>query len=623
MANKQTVVTNLGSQLVLKPVIVETDDHAMVTSNKKPWSIQTTDGETPSVETPVQALQTSLDPTRVSPEENPRFLLEDNTSHTISVETIPNSVINNLQQNYEYNTNNKQHMHNAYNTVTQHNSDSGSQPNRNSNALTSADTLSDRFGRRHETNQRHDFNDDLNINANNVIINEMSSNGNNKTQSNQLIQPLVSHSKSINTTKTIEGDDNHGDKNYYQDLFMDWKELGKGGYGTVYKVVHTLDGGEYAIKVVKFNETSAEHKHRVLNEVKSLVKVRSQYVVQYYNSWLDNNLLYILMEYCPQSLRSVLTDKRLAFGRQSAEPMNAFEYYMSCEIFKELLQCVQYLHERSPQIIHRDLNPDNVLIAHNLNSDNNRCIKLCDFGLATLHDPDRHYRTKYRHTNDVGTVSYQAPEVAVNKKYGHKSDVYSVALIGGEIFDVDLYVRNLVAYPSDHVLKTSVECLHRRLQSMTATIWDDRPECREVLAKHNEWSINKSVITTTDHDINRDTGNRYEHSVVGSIAYMAPEVTSRSKYNHKSDIYSLSLIGQQLFAIDLQASQSFDAKESVFKTSILSLYQTLAAMMSTPNWRQRPECRQVLAKYNEWSIDKTCQLNCSLVYNAHPFIKNH
>ncbi|CAG2122763.1 unnamed protein product, partial [Medioppia subpectinata] len=148
-----------------------------------------------------------------------------------------------------------------------------------------------------------------------------------------------------------------------------------------------------------------------------------------------------------------------------------------------ILECVEYLHESKPPVIHRDLKPDNILIDPNFGS--NRCVKLCDFGLAT------------------------------------------------------------------------------------------------------------------DHDIDRQTASRYEHSIVGTIAYMAPEVTSRSKYNHKSDIYSLSLIGQQLFAIDLQASESFDAKESIFKNSEQCLYQTLAAMMSTPFWRQRPECREVLAKQNE------------------------
>ncbi|CAG2121390.1 unnamed protein product, partial [Medioppia subpectinata] len=199
------------------------------------------------------------------------------------------------------------------------------------------------------------------------------------------------------------------------------------------------------------------------------------------------------MEFCSQSLSSVLKDKPIVFERQPEEEMKVFEYYISCKIFKELLECVEYLHSSDPPIIHRDLKPDNILISANIGF--NRIVKLCDFGLAT------------------------------------------------------------------------------------------------------------------DHNIDEQTAYRYEHSIVGTIAYMAPEVTSRSKYNHKSDIYSLSLIGQQLFAIDLQASESFNAKESVFKISQQCLYQTLAAMMSTPFWRQRPECRQVLATYNEWSIDRTVVTN--------------
>ncbi|CAG2106090.1 unnamed protein product [Medioppia subpectinata] len=298
------------------------------------------------------------------------------------------------------------------------------------------------------------------------------------------------------TNNSFADYNNELNKNYYHEQFEELEKIGRGGFGTVYKVMHKLDGNVYAIKVISLIKTSDEHKYRVLNEVKSLATVRSQYVVQYYNSWLDDysNQLYIQMEFCPQSLRSLLKDKGLAFGRQSAEPMNVYEYYISCEIFKELLQCVQYLHELSPQIIHRDLNPDNVLIVYNTNAENNCFIKLCDFGLATLHNPDKHYRTKYKHTCDVGTLRYEAPEVA-NKKYGHKSDVYSLALIGGEIFDLELYERTLNTYPSDHMLKAWVVCLHRMLQSMMSfPIWDDRPECRQVLAKYNEWSIEKTYV---------------------------------------------------------------------------------------------------------------------------------
>ncbi|CAG2106395.1 unnamed protein product [Medioppia subpectinata] len=237
-----------------------------------------------------------------------------------------------------------------------------------------------------------------------------------------------------------------------------------------------------------------EKKLKVLKEVKSLAKLNSEFVVKYYNSWLESNHLYIQMEFCPQSLRSLLTDKPNVFKRQTDDQMNSvFEYFISCEIFKEILECVQYLHESDPPVIHRDLKPDNILITSNIKS--NRFIKLCDFGLAT------------------------------------------------------------------------------------------------------------------DHNIDRHTDSRYNHSIVGTIKYMSPEVHLGKQYNHKSDIYSLYVIGEELFGIDLQESETYVAKESVFTASIQCLYQTLLAMMSTPNWRQRPECREVLAKRNEWSIDWTVVTN--------------
>ncbi|CAG2106396.1 unnamed protein product, partial [Medioppia subpectinata] len=278
--------------------------------------------------------------------------------------------------------------------------------------------------------------------------------------------------------------------------FDQLQRIGRGGFGTVYKVKHKLDAEIYAIKKVTYTEISDDHKHRVVDEVKCLAKLSSQYVVQYHNSWLDknNNRLYIQMEYCPQSLRTVLETKGPAFGRQwAAEAMNPFEYFISCEIFKELLECVQYLHELKPQIIHRDLKPENVLIANTLSGNNNnsrRFIKLCDFGLATVHDPSRHTASRYQHSA-VGTRVYVAPEV-YNGRYNHKSDIYSLGIIGQSLLDINIYDTQSFA-ANDLLFKTSIICMNELLEKMAAN-WKQRPECREVLAKHNEWSIDKTVV---------------------------------------------------------------------------------------------------------------------------------
>ncbi|CAG2164564.1 unnamed protein product [Oppiella nova] len=111
--------------------------------------------------------------------------------------------------------------------------------------------------------------------------------------------------------------------------------------------------------------------------------------------------------------------------------MTSIEFYISYQIFLELTECVQYLHKK--HIIHRDLKPDNVLISMDGR------IKLCDFGLAKDVDSIDWYRmSKAKHTADVGPVDYMAPE-AQTYHYNHKIDIYSLSLIGAQIFDFDTY----------------------------------------------------------------------------------------------------------------------------------------------------------------------------------------
>ena len=150
------------------------------------------------------------------------------------------------------------------------------------------------------------------------------------------------------------------------------------------------------------------------------------------------------MEFCSQNLRNILEVKPQVFGRQIGEAMDCVEYFISCEILRQNLESVQYLHELNPQIIHRDLKPDNILIDGN--GRNGRFIKLCDFGLATDHDKDINYKTYKKHTSGVGTMRYMAPEVLQGYKYDHKSDVYCLAIIGSEVLDFDLFLIDLNEY---------------------------------------------------------------------------------------------------------------------------------------------------------------------------------
>jgi len=106
-----------------------------------------------------------------------------------------------------------------------------------------------------------------------------------------------------------------------------------------------------------------------------------------------------------------------------------------------LLCAVAYLHDNG--IIHRDIKADNVMLEQEDEGEGNifRPI-LIDFSLAKIVNGAMYGQTgdhSFRmdgsdtkeptHTGEVGTVTYQAPEVVQSKPYGLPSDLWSVGVI--------------------------------------------------------------------------------------------------------------------------------------------------------------------------------------------------
>ncbi|CAG2171693.1 unnamed protein product [Oppiella nova] len=241
------------------------------------------------------------------------------------------------------------------------------------------------------------------------------------------------------------------------------------------------DESKSAMVIKTINKLSAE--------VDNLQKVNSQYVVQYMAWWFDDTRFYIRMELCSDSLQKILRLKPQVFGRQPGEPMNSIEFYISCHIFKEILECVQYLHELNPPIIHRDLKPDNILVAQEVK--NNRYFKLCDFGLSTVHDRDFYTMTGQQ----SGAPVYQAPEVT-SGRFDHRVDIYSLFKIGEKLFDFNMNDITPQTYSSDNeVLNKCVIKLREVLVSMSLSPnWEDRPECKDVLKTYHEWAIDEKYV---------------------------------------------------------------------------------------------------------------------------------
>merc|ERR1712173_271179 len=154
-------------------------------------------------------------------------------------------------------------------------------------------------------------------------------------------------------------------------------------------------------------------------------------------SFQDDNWLYLVMEYCAGGdLMTILMRDDILTEEQT-------RFYMS-----ELAMAIKSVHDL--KFVHRDLKPDNVLIA------NNGHVKLSDFGLAkgfaskeeeyisqyqqkadSLKDQKeapKSSRTKYKRDrklmfSTVGTPDYITPEVFSQKGYGVEVDWWSLGVI--------------------------------------------------------------------------------------------------------------------------------------------------------------------------------------------------
>jgi serine/threonine protein kinase len=220
--------------------------------------------------------------------------------------------------------------------------------------------------------------------------------------------------------KFIEFNDLFFNNGYYGREFDEIEKIGEGSYGTVFKVNFKGDTNNWAIKKLSLKKQFKTDILREMNRFSVVRRLVSQYVVQYRYSWLENNstddiiTLYIRMDLCDKTLQQLIDEIYKDSNIKDNENLTQIGYYIASQLFIEILECVQYLHKN--QIIHRDLNPYNIMIQ--MNRKNNRFIKICDFGLIVIYK-----FAQQLHTQDRRHMRYAAPEVLDSEKYDFKADI--------------------------------------------------------------------------------------------------------------------------------------------------------------------------------------------------------
>ena len=77
-------------------------------------------------------------------------------------------------------------------------------------------------------------------------------------------------------------------KRGYEAEFKTVRMLGRGAFGTTYKVTNRIDSRVYALKSIQLSANiNATERSRVLREAEVLSSLNSEHVVRYYAAWIE------------------------------------------------------------------------------------------------------------------------------------------------------------------------------------------------------------------------------------------------------------------------------------------------------------------------------------------------
>lgn len=192
------------------------------------------------------------------------------------------------------------------------------------------------------------------------------------------------------------------------------KPIGYGAFGVVWSVKDPRDGRRVALKKIPnvfHNFASAK---RVLRELKMLCFVKHENILCAIDLLQPSERpfeeMYVMTPLMHTDLHKIIA---------SQQPLT--EDHVKLFLY-QILRGMKYLH--AAKIMHRDVKPGNLLI----NSD---CLlKICDFGLARVDEPDS---SKYM-TQEVVTQYYRAPELLMGARhYTNAIDVWSIGCIFAEL----------------------------------------------------------------------------------------------------------------------------------------------------------------------------------------------
>jgi tRNA A-37 threonylcarbamoyl transferase component Bud32 len=204
--------------------------------------------------------------------------------------------------------------------------------------------------------------------------------------------------------------------------------IGHGGMGAVYRARQTGLDRMVALKILAPDRVQdPAFAERFGREARTLARLSDPHIVGIHDfgeagpsTGSGATLYYLVMEYVDgASLRELMQAGRLS-------PAEALA------LVPQICKALQYAHDSG--VVHRDIKPENILL------DRSGTVKIADFGLAKLLEPDGAEGVSLTATGaTMGTPAYMAPEQIEHPlEVDHRADIYAVGVVFYEMLTGEL-----------------------------------------------------------------------------------------------------------------------------------------------------------------------------------------
>jgi len=185
------------------------------------------------------------------------------------------------------------------------------------------------------------------------------------------------------------------------------QELGKGGYGRVYKVEHTITGRREAMKMLTAGDANAaEQSERFLREIRVQASLSHPNIAVVHTAFWVNDDLALVCE--------LLEGRSLQQFLEHQQPT----HQQALDIVAQVLEALSYAHAHG--VIHRDISPANIFMTAG------GTVKIIDFGLAKAATDLR----LTREGSPIGAAHYMSPEqIRGAQDIDARTDIYSCGVV--------------------------------------------------------------------------------------------------------------------------------------------------------------------------------------------------